>query len=150
MTDGEHTRPDPLFVPVRASQPGLICLRTGRLASGLPIGLAFTSEAALLSALGPRQQWTLICEEALLDMLAPLGIGHLRIDPRLANDAARGAPECTGRAAARPGGPAPRPTQAGTPRSSRHRARRQRARRHRHSKHRRVAGTRSTGQFRRP
>ncbi len=137
MTDGEHTRPDPLFVPVRASQPGLICLRTGRLASGLPIGLAFTSEAALQSALGPRQQWTLICEQALLDMLAPLGIGHLRIDPRLARDAARSAPECTGQAAARPGGPAPRPIQAGTPRSSRHRSSRQRARRHRHSKHRR-------------
>ncbi|HEX4660676.1 MAG TPA: SAV_915 family protein [Streptosporangiaceae bacterium] len=135
MTDGEHTRPDPLFVPVRASQPGLICLRTGRLASGLPIGLAFTSEAALLSALGPRQQWTLICEQALLDMLAPLGIGHLRIDPRLARDAARGAPECTGQAACRPGGPAPGPTQTGTPRSSRHRSSRHRSSRHRRSKH---------------
>jgi hypothetical protein len=161
MTDGEHTRPGPLFVPVRASQPGLICLRTGRLASGLPIGLAFTSEAALLSTLGPRQQWTLICEQALLEMLAPLGIDRVRIDPRLARDVASGAPEGTGREAARPGGPAPRPAQAGTPRSSRspgrvsagsstslasgqrgsgqrasgQRASGQRARRHRHSKH---------------
>ena len=48
----------------------MICLRTGRLASGLPIGLAFTSEASLRSVLGPRQQWTLICEPALLDASA--------------------------------------------------------------------------------
>src|SRR5262245_4333185 len=91
--DGEHTRPDPLFVPVRASQPGMICLRTGRLASGLPIGLAFTSEASLQSVLGPRQQWTLICEQALLDMLAPLGIYHMRIDPMLVDSTAPGVPE---------------------------------------------------------
>jgi hypothetical protein len=128
MTDGEHTRPDPLFVPVRASisQPGLISVRTGRLASGLPIGLAFTSEASLLSALGPQQQWALICEQALLDMLAPLGIDHIRIDPMLAGGTARSAPEGTGSPTAR----------SGAQRSLSPRCSRYPASRHRHGKHR--------------
>jgi hypothetical protein len=94
--EGEHTRPDLLLVPVRAGQPGLICLRTGRLASGLKTGLAFTLESSLRSALGPGQQWTLICEQALLGMLAPLGITHLRIDPMLADRTPPAAPRATG------------------------------------------------------
>src|SRR5258708_37415669 len=126
MTDGEHTRPDLLFVPVRASQPGLICVRTGRLASGHPIGLAFSSEASLLSVLGPGQQWALICEQALVDMLAPLGIDHIRIDPMLADGTARSAPEGTGSPTARPGAQRSLP-----PRSTRYPPSRRR-----HGKHR--------------
>jgi hypothetical protein len=130
--DGEHTRPDPLFFPVRASQPGMICLRTGHLASGLPIGLAFTSEASLQSVLGPRQQWTLICERALLDMLAPLGIHHLRIDPMLALGTPPDVPEGTASPAARPGGP----LRADTPRVPSPRPGVHPASRRRHGKHR--------------
>jgi hypothetical protein len=85
----------PLFVPVRASQSGTLALQTGRLASGQPVGLAFTSAASLLSAMGPSQRWTRICEAPLRDMLAPLGVNHIRVDPRLVSDLAGGAPAST-------------------------------------------------------
>jgi hypothetical protein len=121
MPEGEPRRPDPLFVPVRASQSGAICLRTGRLASGLPVGLAFSSRASLHAVLGAQQRWALICEQALLDMLAPLGIDNLRIDPELAGGAAPVPPDGTRSVAQRPA--------AG--RSGKHPAIR-----HRHCKHR--------------
>ena len=34
-----------------------------------------------MRALGPSQQWTDLSWEALLDMVAPLGIKHIRVDP---------------------------------------------------------------------
>jgi len=112
----------PFFVPVRASQAGPLALLTGRLPSGQRIGLAFTSEASLLSALGPWQRWVRLCEGALRDMLIPLGVDHIRIDPRPVREAARSTPESTGRAgtkrerrqascAAPPSGPGHRPQQ---------------------------------------
>jgi hypothetical protein len=119
----------------------MICLRTGRLASGLPIGLAFTSEASLQSMLGPQQQWALICERALLDLLAPLGIDHMRIDPILAPGTAPGVPQGTASPAARPGGPLRAETPRDpSPRSGVHPAGRRRHGKHRcdeHSPHRR-------------
>jgi hypothetical protein len=76
----------PCFVPVRASQAGTLALRTGRLLSGERIGLAFTSEASLLLTLGPSQQWIRLDAEALLGMLRPLGVKHVRVDPRPATE----------------------------------------------------------------
>ena len=70
-----------LLVPVRATKAGTLALRIGRLSSGERTGLAFTSEASLARALGPAQQWTDLSWEALLDMLEPLGIEHVRVDP---------------------------------------------------------------------
>ncbi|HXA62306.1 MAG TPA: SAV_915 family protein [Streptosporangiaceae bacterium] len=70
-----------LSVPVRTTAAGTLALRTGRLSSGERTGLAFTSQDALVRALGPSQQWTDLSWEALLDMLAPLGIEHIRVDP---------------------------------------------------------------------
>jgi hypothetical protein len=70
------------FVPVRASRAGPLALRTGRLLTGERIGLAFTSEASLLLTLGPSQAWVRLDGQALKDMLAPLGIEHVRVDPR--------------------------------------------------------------------
>ena len=70
-----------LFVPVRMSNAGVLTLRTGRLESGERIGLAFTSEEALSRTLGPAQQWASLGEEPLRDMLAPLGVRQLRVDP---------------------------------------------------------------------
>jgi hypothetical protein len=70
-----------LLVPVRTTAAGTLALRTGRLSSGERTGLAFTSQDALVRALGPSQQWTDLSWEALLDMLAPLGIKHIRVDP---------------------------------------------------------------------
>jgi hypothetical protein len=114
----------------------MICLRTGRLASGLPIGLGFTSEASLQSVLGPGQQWTLICEQALLGMLAPLGIYHVRIDPMLVGSTAPGVPE--GSAA-----PPHEAQRSGSPRSGVYQASRRRHGKHRchdHSLHQRSRG----------
>jgi hypothetical protein len=124
----------------------MICVRTGRLASGLPIGLAFTSEASLQSVLGPRQQWTLICEQALLDMLAPLGIYHMRIDPMLAGSIAPGAPE--GSATPRSVTPRREAQRSGSPRSGMYQASRRRHGKHRchdHSRHQQSRGQTFTG-----
>ena len=70
-----------LYVPVRMSDAGVLTLRTGRLESGERIGLAFTSEDSLSRTLGPAQPWVNLGEQSLRDMLAPLGIQQLRIDP---------------------------------------------------------------------
>jgi hypothetical protein len=70
-----------LLVPVRTPAGGMLALRIGRLSSGERTGLAFTSEATLVRTLGPDQQWTDLSWEALLDLLEPLGIGHVRVDP---------------------------------------------------------------------
>jgi hypothetical protein len=70
-----------LIVPVRTGVAGSFALRTGRLVTGERAGLAFTSEATLLLALGPSQQWVRLDARALRSMLAPLGITHVRIDP---------------------------------------------------------------------
>jgi hypothetical protein len=68
------------FVPVRVSQAGTLALRTGRLLSGQRVGLAFTSEAALLSTMGPAAQWIELDGQALKDLLAPLCVEQVRID----------------------------------------------------------------------
>jgi hypothetical protein len=70
------------FVPVRKSRAGTLALQTGRLPSGERVGLAFTSHASLLLTLGPSQEWIHLCRQALDDMLVPLGVEHVRIDPR--------------------------------------------------------------------
>jgi hypothetical protein len=80
------------FVPVRTSKAGTLALQTGRLLTGERIGLAFTSEATLLLTLGPSQQWIRLDEEALKDMLAPLGVEHVRVDPRPAGELVSGGP----------------------------------------------------------
>src|SRR5580700_7694224 len=73
----DHT----FLVPVRTCAAGTLALRTGRLGSGERVGLAFTSEASLTRTLGPSQQWVHLAREALADMLEPLGVEHITIDP---------------------------------------------------------------------
>jgi hypothetical protein len=93
-------------VPVRESQAGTLALRTGRLTSGERVGLAFTSEASLLLTMGPSQQWIRLAAEPLRDMLAPLGVQCIRIDPCPAGEL-------------RPAGlPQPRATSDGEPRTA--------------------------------
>ena len=72
----------PYFVPVRPDKAGALTLRTGRLQSGERVGLAFTSETALLLTMGPTQPWVRLDRLALADMLAPLGVGDIRVDPQ--------------------------------------------------------------------
>ena len=90
------------FVPVAASKAGTLALRTGRLRSGERVGLAFTSEASLLLALGPAQQWIHLGGYALRDMLAPLGVEQVRVDPRPVGELEPAGPPRPG-CAARPG-----------------------------------------------
>jgi hypothetical protein len=82
------------FVPVRTSKAGTLALQTGRLLKGERVGLAFTSEASLLLTLGPSQQWIRLDGEALKDMLAPLGVNHVRVDPHPAGELVAGGPPC--------------------------------------------------------
>ena len=70
-----------LYVPVRTTNAGLLTLRTGRLESGERIGLAFTSLESLEYTLGSAQRWINLGDESLRDMLVPLGIRELRVDP---------------------------------------------------------------------
>jgi hypothetical protein len=92
MSDPEHagptvglrqTPPDRrlLLVPVTPGRAGAVALRTGRLPSGQRTGLAFSSEAALRAALGPEQPWVWLSEPALRELLRPLGLERLRLDP---------------------------------------------------------------------
>ena len=79
------------FVPVRTSKAGTVAVRTGRLRSGERVGLAFTSETSLARTLGRSQQWIHLSGAALADMLAPLGVEHIRIDAHPADADAQGA-----------------------------------------------------------
>jgi hypothetical protein len=129
------------FVPVRESQAGTLALRTGRLPSGERVGLAFTSEASRQLTMGPLQHWARLAAEPIRDMLAPLGIRSIRIDPRPASElGSAGLPqpqpqlelELELRPEPQPGpqpGPQPRATGAAGSRAAKarcvHRARRQ-------------------------
>jgi len=99
-----------LFVPVRESGSGILALRTGRLASGPRVGLAFTSATLLLSELGPGQPWIRLHEDAMRDMLGPAGIDEIRVDACLS--APSGASEATGPGRAQVGAASPRPAAA--------------------------------------
>jgi hypothetical protein len=94
------------FVPVRESQAGTLALRTGLLVSGERVGLAFTSEAALLLTMGPGQHWVRLAAQPLRDMLAPLDVQCVRIDPRPAGEPSPAGPPppwATGGAGSRAG-----------------------------------------------
>jgi SseB protein N-terminal domain len=85
----DHT----FLVPVRTCAAGTLALRTGRLGSGERVGLAFTSEASLTRTLGPSQQWVHLAREALADMLEPLGVEHITIDPDPAGESCTDGPQ---------------------------------------------------------
>lgn len=78
------------LVPVRESRAGTLALQTGRLRSGERVGLAFTTEASLLLAMGSSRRWVRLGGQALKDMLAPLGVRHIRVDPVPLRSGARG------------------------------------------------------------
>jgi hypothetical protein len=74
------------YVPVLASKAGTLALRTGRLRSSERIGIAFTSEVSFRLAMGWSGRWVRLDDQALKAILAPLGVEHFRVDPRLARD----------------------------------------------------------------
>ncbi|MFB9837228.1 SAV_915 family protein [Actinoallomurus acaciae] len=71
-----------MVVPVRSGS-GTVSLRCGRLPGGERVGIAFTTEARLVEAMGADQAWIRIHERAMRAMLAPLGVTRLQVDPRV-------------------------------------------------------------------
>ncbi len=71
-----------LHVPVRGTA-GARSLRTFRLADGTRVGVAFTAGADLHRVLGPDHAAVEMTLPALHDLLAPLGVTEVRLDPVL-------------------------------------------------------------------
>jgi hypothetical protein len=69
-----------LVVPVHAG-PGMASLRCGRLLGGERVGIAFTSQAGLAEVMGAGQPWIRLSAAAMRDMLAPLGVTRIQVDP---------------------------------------------------------------------
>lgn len=69
-----------LVVPVHAG-PGMASLRCGRLPGGERVGIAFTSQAGLAEVMGAGQPWIRLSAAAMRDMLAPLGVTRIQVDP---------------------------------------------------------------------
>ncbi len=67
-------------VPVHTGT-GMVSLRCGRLPSGERVGIAFTAEASLARAMGAGQPWIYMSAGAMRDMLAPLGVTRIQVDP---------------------------------------------------------------------
>ncbi|MEV5966844.1 SAV_915 family protein [Kribbella sp. NPDC051952] len=70
------------FVPVH-SAGDIASLQTGRLPDGRRVGIAFTTLAQLRAASGPRQEFMRLTEADLREMLAPLGVIRIQLDPVL-------------------------------------------------------------------
>jgi hypothetical protein len=70
-----------LYVPVHACAPGTVTIQAGHLPSGQAVGLGFTSPDRLAMVFGPRHPWIRLHLSALHEMLEPLGITLVRIDP---------------------------------------------------------------------
>lgn len=69
-----------LVVPVHTG-PGMASLRCGRLPGGERVGIAFTSQAGLAEVMGAGQPWIRLSAPAMRDMLAPLGVTRIQVDP---------------------------------------------------------------------
>lgn len=71
-----------LVVPVRHSPFGTLTPMTARRRSGVRVGIAFSSIAAL-EAVQPNREWIRLSEAALHALLSPLGIADIQVDPQL-------------------------------------------------------------------
>jgi hypothetical protein len=58
-----------------------VTIQAGHLPSGQAVGLGFTSPDRLAMVFGPRHPWIRLHLGALHEMLEPLGITLVRIDP---------------------------------------------------------------------
>src|SRR4030081_1175888 len=71
-----------MVVPVGTGS-GMVCLRCGRLPTGERVGIAFTTEARLAGVMGAGQPWIHLNDRAMKEMLAPLGVTRIQVDPGL-------------------------------------------------------------------
>jgi hypothetical protein len=58
-------------------------MQVGRRPDGIRVGIAFTSLELLRAASGPRQDWMRLYEDSLRELLAPLGVTVIQLDPVL-------------------------------------------------------------------
>ena len=77
----DHTHQQ-LYTPVRDNACGCT-LRLFRNRDGSRCTVAFTTPERLTAVLGAGQIWVELAEPALRDMVRPLGVQHLVVDPNL-------------------------------------------------------------------
>jgi hypothetical protein len=70
-----------LYVPVRHTADGMDTLAIAHTPEGERAGIAFSSVGALAAACRPSQPFTGMTEYTLREMLAPLGITRIQLDP---------------------------------------------------------------------
>jgi hypothetical protein len=104
-----------LFVPVRPNTDGF-ALRMFRTPLGTRTAVAFTSEPALVRALGATQAWVRLGEPAVRALAAPLGTVRLTIDPLLTARRPRTAPAAAKTAPHRTAAGKPPVARSATPR----------------------------------
>jgi hypothetical protein len=71
-----------MVVPVRTGS-GMASLRCGRLPTGERVGIAFTTGARLARVMGAAQPWIHMSARAMEEMLVPLGVTRIQVDPSL-------------------------------------------------------------------
>jgi hypothetical protein len=71
-----------LVVPVR-TRSGMAAIQCVRLPTGQPVGVAFTSESRLASVMGAGQPWILLSQAAMKELLEPIGVTRIQVDPGL-------------------------------------------------------------------
>jgi hypothetical protein len=72
----------PLFIPVADNRCGFT-LRLFRERDGSRCAVAFTTPERLTAVLGTGQRWAELAEPALRDLVHPLGVRQLIVDPNL-------------------------------------------------------------------
>ncbi|MHA6758112.1 SAV_915 family protein [Streptacidiphilus sp. PAMC 29251] len=77
----DHTH-QPLFTPVCDNACGFT-LRLFRNRDGSRCTVAFTTPERLTALLGTGQRWVELAEPALRELVRPLGVQHLVVDPNL-------------------------------------------------------------------
>ena len=77
----DHTH-QPLYIPVSDNGCGFT-LRLFRNRDGSRCAVAFTGPERLSAVLGAGQGWVELAEPALRDMVRPLGVEHMVVDPNL-------------------------------------------------------------------
>ena len=77
----DHTH-QPLYIPVSDNGCGFT-LRLFRNRDGSRCAVAFTTPERLSAVLGAGQRWVELAESALQDMVRPLGVEHMVVDPNL-------------------------------------------------------------------
>lgn len=91
----------PFCIPVRDNRCGFT-LRLFRDRDGSRCAVAFTTPEGLTAVLGVGQRWLPLSEDALRDLLQPLGVQRLTIDPNLVAPPVRSAPRPAPQPAAKP------------------------------------------------